>query len=414
MQIAKTGENEDWKTPEAKTEETEALIAFLGRSLYGNEPATSPHGGSAEDRRAPRPPAPDERILALAEREGLQALFYWLLHDAFPKQAVRFQAHYQAKSAWALKQEHHRNRLFRLLEDARIPFLPIKGADLAWRVYPLPALRWSCDWDVLVRKKDMRAFCDLLERDGWICPVDSLSDHHLGLRRKKDLALEPHFLLPNLELADEDFVWTNSSPAEPDSSRRTLNPELNLIMLFQHDAINRYQTSNLVKLLLDVFFLLKRDPPDWEKVARLCIELKVPHPGLLLHAFPEFFPERLRPAIPPSGEVVSALRRILLTRHDFHERQNEIEMHESPLRRAWWKRRLQRLSDENLRWKYGLPANCGRRALLLCRLKDVAAKARFFVAHLFRAPEPELKRHLQDTDLIAESWRALRSGKKRG
>ncbi len=409
------------KASATNAEDAEALIAFLGRSLYGNEQdgldsgetAISVCSDATKIQRAPRPSAPDERILALAEKKGLQAVFYWLLHDAAPKQAARFQAHYQAKSAWALKQEHHRKRLFQLLEDARIPFLPIKGADLAWRVYPLPALRWSCDWDILVRKKDMRAFCDLLDRDGWNCPIDSLSDHHLGLRRKKDLALEPHFLLPNLELANEEFIWTRSRPAEPNSFRRLLDPELNLIMLFQHDAINRYQTSNLVKLLLDVFFLLKQDPPDWKEVARLCVELHVPHPGLLLHAFPEFFPKHLRPELPKSDEVVSALRRILLTRHDFHERQNEIEMHESPLRRAWWKRRLHRLSDENLRWKYGLPEDCGRRTLLLFRLKDIAAKMRFFLSHLLCAPEPELKRHLQTTDMIANSWRTLRSGEKR-
>lgn len=380
--------------------ESIALIQALGRAVFLLE--------TGENRAQQEQNEPDLKLLALAEREGLAALFFYFFHDGLPPQFSSFRKHYQIKSARALKREYGLKKLFQTLEESGIPFLPIKGADLACRVYPLPALRDSCDWDILVRKKDMRAFCRLLERDGWICPVESLSDHHLGLRRKGDLALEPHFLLPNLERADESFIWENSVPAEPGSCRRILTPELNLIMLFQHDSINQYQTSNLIKLLLDVAFLLKKEKIDWEKVRTLCLRLHVPHPGLLLHAFPEFFPESIRPDFPFSQDVVATLREMLLAPHDFQSRQQEIEVHESPFRKAWWKRRFQRLTPENLRWKYHLPADCGKRTLFLFFLKDFNSKIRFLLSSPFRKTDPDLQRHLRKVASINDSWKDLK------
>ena len=351
--------------------------------------------------------APEERLLELAQSFSLEPFFYFLFRDRLPKRFRFFGRCYHQRSALALRQQYALEQLYRKLEEEKIRFVPIKGADLAYRIYPQPALRSFGDWDILIAPKQLQRFCELLKRENWECPVDSRSDHHMGMRCKAEFRLEPHFTLPNFGNVPPETIWRYCIPAAEGSSRHVLLPELNLIMLFQHNSICQYQSVNLVKLLLDVGFLLKRLPVSWSLVTSLCVEMKVPHPGLLLSAFPEFFPEELRPELPIPGEVVELLRALLLVPRFFLDRQREIEMRiGTPFQGAWWRARLSRLSAENLRWKYHLPNDYGA-VIHLYRMWDIMRKSFFLLRHFGSDIPEELRNHLNAVSRVDGSWKLL-------
>ena len=104
----------------------------------------------------------------------LEALIYYLSRGKLKEYSV----YYTACSGKALVQESGIRQLRMLLEKENIPFCFIKGADLAYRVYPESALRRFSDWDVFVPQKRLDDFCETLKNDNWRCRLDSYCGHH--------------------------------------------------------------------------------------------------------------------------------------------------------------------------------------------------------------------------------------------
>ena len=351
-----------------------------------------------------------EEFCRLAEAAGYEALLYWRSGGMLTPRFAHFKERYRRMAAGQIRQEHELCRLYALLEEHRLPFAPIKGADLAFRIYPVSALRPFGDWDIWVPSRELKRFCQILADNGWLCPLDCSSDHHCGMRHKGAFHLEPHFHLPNFQHASARKLWEETIPAAGKQYERRLSPELNLIMLCQHNAIASYRSGNLLKLLVDMEFLLTSTPVNWEKTTRLCFEYQVPHPGLLIRAFPEFFRERHVCGINFPHDVISALRELLLTSEKFRDDSSEINaLAAEPFQPSWWKIHLRRLSDENLKWKYHLPADSGT-IVHFYRLWDIMRKSFFFLRYMKSKPSDGLMHYFKEVCKVDSSWKLLPSG----
>lgn len=101
------------------------------------------------------------------------------------------------------------------LNDAKIPFLPLKGSVLR-QYYPEPWMRTSCDIDVLVREEDLdRAVQVLTKQLAYRADVRGYYD--LTLLSQNDLHVELHYSLSESTVvgkADKVLksVWEKSSP----------------------------------------------------------------------------------------------------------------------------------------------------------------------------------------------------------
>lgn len=348
----------------------------------------------------------------LLERNHLGAFAYWSFQKSEINLPASFSKEFRVASSRQFAQQCEAGRLFSLLEDAMIPFVPIKGADLAFRIYPEAALRPFVDWDIWVQPHDLKRFLDFLKKEGWICPAEAYSDHHAGVRSKDKFHIEPHFSLPNFpDIATED-LWQLTRPVAGKKAQRELSPELNLIMLFQHNAICHFQSTHVVKLLLDTEFLLRHSPVDWALVAKYTGKWKLPHPGMLFDAFPEFFKVRCNSGVNFPRNAVSALRDLLLNPQHFADESSLLNLNDARFGSFnWLKKHIKHYSVGNLSWRYPLLKK--HKALYLYFLsKDVIDKVVLLLRQRNKSFSPMLREHLIQADIVENSWQFIQENAK--
>ena len=82
-------------------------------------------------------------------------------------------------------------RLLRTLDEAQVPFVPLKGAVLQ-QYYPEPWMRTSCDIDVLVHEEDLqRAVFYLTDNHGY--SYTSQSSHDVSIFSQNGTHIELHY-----------------------------------------------------------------------------------------------------------------------------------------------------------------------------------------------------------------------------
>ncbi len=107
-------------------------------------------------------------------------------------------------------------RICSALEEAEIPFIPLKGSILR-RFYPEPWMRTSCDIDVLVHKDDLERAIEYLSKN-LNYQEKERSAHDVTLFSLSNIRLELHFDLveegyANNAIETLNCVWDNVSPA---------------------------------------------------------------------------------------------------------------------------------------------------------------------------------------------------------
>ncbi len=95
-----------------------------------------------------------------------------------------------------------------ILENAQIPFLPLKGAVLR-KLYPEPWMRTSCDVDILLRKEDAQKTADFLMRDQGYT-FRSKSSHDIALITPGRLHIELHYDLIECKYSTTSLQVLNS------------------------------------------------------------------------------------------------------------------------------------------------------------------------------------------------------------
>lgn len=261
------------------------LLQLLSKSFYG-------------DGKTYFQSLPEEQQQALCQEMLTAHLCCWcyrMLHDVLPANVrQQFRTNYLYRSAKVAQQQKMKEELFALLEDKKIRFAPLKGADLAFELYQEPVLRYFCDLDILIHPEDTARALDELTRAQWLeIPNKSQSKycHHFTQRIKQQVALEPHKTLPNFANIPVSEIWTHIHPVTPGSFQHRLEPELRLQLLLRH-ASNHF-SEPLYKLLLDAAHILQSGAVNMEKSAELAKKWKMSYPGHFLAAFPDFFPQEL-------------------------------------------------------------------------------------------------------------------------
>ena len=266
------------------------LLQFLGACIFGD--AKDYYSRQNESRR--------DELEAEVKNFGLTAWFYRYLYDVLPKsEQMEYRKNYQARQVKALMGSQELKRLYRVLSEHHLRFVPIKGADLAYRLYPDTALRSFIDWDIWFHPDDCERALSVLANDGWNAlkmysdakdAVFKSAEHHFSPHARGPYVIEPHFTLANFDDIDPLEIWKYTVEYPAGDGQRVLSPEMNLLMLTRHAASQSYYHADIPKLLADAAVIIRNENVDYEGLRDLAARWHLPYPGDLLAAFPEFFP----------------------------------------------------------------------------------------------------------------------------
>ncbi len=266
------------------------LLRFLSACVYGDAGAF--YAGLGESDRA--------ELEEQGKSFGMSAWFYRYLHDSLPEgRRAEYQKAYHARQVNAMMGGHELKRLYRVLAVHGLRFVPVKGADFAYRLYPDAALRLFGDWDIWFHPDDCERALAVLADDGWIIPGHysdqngaalKIAEHHFSPHGRGQYTLEPHFSLANFRDADQYEMWECTQECPGGDGQRVLSPEMNLLMLTRHAATKSYYHVQIPKLLVDAAMVMRKDQVDFGLLRKLAARWHLPYPGDLFAAFPEFFP----------------------------------------------------------------------------------------------------------------------------
>ena len=168
--------------------------------------------------------------------------------------------------AYAVRQDSEADRIFALLRDKNIDFLPLKGAILR-HMYPEIGMRFMSDIDVLIKPEQYPAVEKLMQNEGYdfVCE----SDHEYIWDRKNILHIEFHRrLIPSYNKDYFAYYGDGWRLAKRDNgSEYKMSDEDFLIYIFTHLA-KHYRDSGIgLKHFIDIWvYLSKRPELDMEYV----------------------------------------------------------------------------------------------------------------------------------------------------
>ena len=136
-----------------------------------------------------------EKLYTLADRHDLAHIVSQALSSlgALKQDEVSVRLKDRAMQAMRryVQMTHAYGQICKVLEEAEIPFIPLKGAVLR-EFYPQPWMRTSCDVDILVKEEHLdRAVCALTQQLGYC--NRGRSDHDVLLSTESGVHLELHY-----------------------------------------------------------------------------------------------------------------------------------------------------------------------------------------------------------------------------
>ena len=257
-----------------------SLLRFLGECMYGDPAAYYSclnEAGRAE-------------LDAQRRTFGMTAWFYRYLSSVLPKEkCLAYQKVYQARQVKAMLGARELKRLYGVLASHGLRFVPMKGADLTYRLYPDAALRNFFDWDIWFHPDDCERALAVLAEDGWKVPeyysmdrelVRSTGAHHFPAHVRGQYKIEPHFMFANFgEIAPQE-IWRKAIDYPGGDGQRVLSPEMNLLMLTRHAASISYYHAQLPKLLTDAAIVIQKERVKFDELRELAQSWNLPYSGI--------------------------------------------------------------------------------------------------------------------------------------
>ena len=158
-------------------------------------------------------------------------------------------------------------RICTVLEEERIPFLPLKGA-VVRECYPEPWMRTSCDIDILVHEEDLERATDALVSRLTYATDHYKQYHDVSLFSNSGVHLELHFSIQeNMENIDRLLckVWDYAIPVT--DYRYQLERSFLVFHLLAHMSYHFMGGGCGIRPFLDLFLLQKQHFYD-EKMLR--------------------------------------------------------------------------------------------------------------------------------------------------
>ena len=144
-----------------------------------------------------------------------------------------------------------------VLDDAKIPYIFLKGADLR-NLYPDPNLRTSSDIDVLVHEEDLGKAVESIE----------------AYMKSSRVFLELHFSIrENMENIDRMLarVWEFAKPTG-NGTRYELTPEFQIVYIIAHMSYHILSGGIGIRMFLDLWLLRTKTAYDKSVVDQMCAE----------------------------------------------------------------------------------------------------------------------------------------------
>lgn len=208
-----------------------------------------------------------ERVYILAKKHDLAHMSSQVLAQAgVPDNKLLKNAAFMAVQRY-VQLEYELNQICDTLEQAQIPFIPLKGAVIR-NFYPEPWMRTSCDIDILVREEDLEAAAQALVKQ-----LDYTTDykkkyHDMWLFAPNGTHLELHFsILETMENIDQLLgrVWEFAQPVT--QYRYQLSNDFLVFHLLAHMSYHFSGGGCGIRSLLDIFLLRRQNAYD-EAVVR--------------------------------------------------------------------------------------------------------------------------------------------------
>lgn len=299
-----------------------------------------------------------EEFLEQAEPFLAEEFLYYRLKDQLPAPYLeKFKQSFLSAFGSSVQTEIPLQALYRLFEENSIRFAPIKGIDLAWRIYPSPALRRFSDWDILFHPEDCQRATELLFANGWTSPhfsPDPPIHHHYAPFYRGRIMLEPHRALSRLTEIEPAEVWEEIHPVS--GTRHALSPELYAFLLERHACADGFRVRH-VRYLLDAAFLMVKTPIQWDRVRHLARRWHLPYPGNFFGAYAAFFPKEILTAMNPDPVRAEAYRQLIRLPDQFGTLKREEWSMQRYFSVKWVRHHLGRLSPRGIRNYYNLPAH---------------------------------------------------------
>ncbi len=150
--------------------------------------------------------------------------------------------------------------------EAKIPFMPLKGSVIR-QYYPNPAMRTSCDIDVLVRQEDIQEATQVLEKNLRYKKEDT-GLHDISFFSESGVHVELHFTLSEADVKSDRVlqeVWSYSFGKEDCPCHYCMSNEMFCTYLIAHTAKHFLHGGCGVRPLMDLWIIQNRMKCD-EKI----------------------------------------------------------------------------------------------------------------------------------------------------
>lgn len=169
--------------------------------------------------------------------------------------------------------EYEFERICGVLEQAEIPFIPLKGSVLR-KYYPEPWMRTSCDIDVLVTEENLSSAIKALSQNDWKIKGE-VNYHDISLYSALGVHLELHFhIRENMDDLDPTLtkVWECIVPVEGKQYQKQQSLPFFIFHQLAHMVYHFRMGGCGIRPFLDIWFLRKSAPYDDLAVRSLCQE----------------------------------------------------------------------------------------------------------------------------------------------
>ncbi len=218
-----------------------------------------------------------EQLFALANKHDLAHLVGEALDRAnrLPKDsptAAKFQKAQMVALYRYTRLEHERVQIYQVLNEAEIPFMPLKGI-LIRPLYPKPHLRTSCDIDILIHREDVERASERLVSELNYKTDHQAHYHDVSLFSPGGIHLELHFSIQeDMERLDRllSQVWSYAEPSADGSFEYRQTPEFFMFHQVAHMAYHFFGGGCGIRPLADLYLLRTKMSFDEKTLIDMC------------------------------------------------------------------------------------------------------------------------------------------------
>lgn len=228
-----------------------------------------------------------QALLGMAKQHRLEPLLHWQLGQKNLREAIPaahravLEQGFRRTAIRSLHLQRELIQIHKILETASIPYIALKGAALAFHVYPHPALRPLRDLDILVPRTQIlaahQAFMDSGAKtvDGYsLNPEVTLSImHHLSplMVANGQIGIELHAHLfhrkengeETTDLSDTPDFWSRCIQQPVAGTPLTFPSDTDLLLHLIIHAVYDHAFNNGPLLLSDLALLIQQGGVDW-------------------------------------------------------------------------------------------------------------------------------------------------------